>query len=99
VAVVSLNAHSHPRYLEFTSLARFTSQAVKQRTGTHLTPGRCVSRDGLGCVAAVAKVGCVRMPTVVGRAKPRDLPELQWVNTISFGPNHAGRFLRGGCTS
>lgn len=82
VAAVSLDAHNHPRYLKLTPLAGFTNQAIKQWAGTCLKPGSCVSSDGLGCFAAVTEAGCIHMPTVVGRAKPRELPEFQWVNTI-----------------
>lgn len=82
VAAVSLDVHNHPRYLKLTPLAGFTGQAIKQWAQTHLQPGSCVSSDGLGCFAAVTEVGCMHMPTVVGRAKPRELPKFQWVNTI-----------------
>jgi transposase-like protein len=82
VAAVSLDANNHPRYLKLAPLAGFTMQAIKQWAATNLQPGSCVSSDGLGCFAAVTEAGCVHKPTVVGQAKPRELPEFQWVNTI-----------------
>jgi transposase-like protein len=82
VAAISLDVHNHPRYLKLTPLAGFTLQAIKQWATTNLKPGSYVSSDGLGCFAAVAEAGCVHMPTVVGRAKPRELPEFQWINTV-----------------
>lgn len=82
VAAVSLDAHNHPRYLKLAPLAGFTNQAISEWAGIHLKPGSSVSTDGLACFAAVAQVGCFHVPTVVGRAKPRDLPDFKWINTI-----------------
>lgn len=82
VAAVSLDANNHPRYLKLTPLAGFTLQAIKQWAGKNLQPGSCISSDGLGCFAAVVEAGCMHIPTVVGQAKPRELPQFQWINTI-----------------
>jgi transposase-like protein len=82
VAAVSLDAHDRPCHLKLTPLAGFTNQAISQWAKIHLRPGSCVSSDGLACFAAVTEAGCLHLPTVVGRAKPRELPDFKWVNTI-----------------
>lgn len=82
VAAVSLDDHDRPRHLKLTPLAGFTNQALSQWAKTHLKPGSWVSSDGLHCFAAVTEAGCLHMPTVVGQAKPRDLPDFKGVNTI-----------------
>jgi hypothetical protein len=38
--------------------------------------------DGLACFGAVSSAGCAHQPTVVGKRKPKDLPEFQWINTV-----------------
>lgn len=47
-----------------------------------LAPGSLVLSDGLGCFAGVQAAQWVHAPNVVGRAKPRDLPDFRWVNTV-----------------
>lgn len=52
-------------------------------SGIHLKPGSSVNSDGLACFAAATEVGCFHVPTVVGRTKPRELPDFRWINTMS----------------
>lgn len=48
----------------------------------NLQPGSLVVSDGLACFAGVTSAQCLHMPIVVGRAKPKDLPEFHWVNAV-----------------
>ncbi len=45
-------------------------------------PGCDVRSDGLGCFAGVMDAGCAHSYIVVGRRLPREVPALQWVNTV-----------------
>ncbi len=45
-------------------------------------PGTIVVSDALACFGAVVDAKCLHEPSVVGRAKPRELPQFQWVNTV-----------------
>lgn len=69
-------------YLKLAVLSGFTIEAVKHWAQASLRPGSTVHSDGLGCFAAVTEAGCIHVPTVVGSAKPRDLPNFKWVNTV-----------------
>jgi hypothetical protein len=46
------------------------------------TDGSTVYSDGLACFSAVTQVGCTHECTVVAGRKPKDVPELQWINTV-----------------
>jgi transposase-like protein len=81
VAAVSLS-DGRPQYLKLTPVAGFTHEAIKQWACAHLHPGACVASDGLACFTAVLDAGCQHQHTVVGSAKPRDLPQFKWVNTV-----------------
>lgn len=101
VAAVSLGDEGQPRYLKLTPLAGFTHEAIKQWAGAHLHPGACVASDGLACFTAVREAGCEHRPTVVGSAKPRELPQFKWVNTVLgnlktslSGTHHAFKFAK-----
>ena len=47
-----------------------------------MEPQTRVTRDGLGCFAAVVDAGCLHQPIMLGALKPRDLPQFKWVNTV-----------------
>ena len=101
VAAVSLGDEGQPRYVKLTPVAGFTHAAIKQWAGAHLHPGACVASDGLACFTAVREAGCEHQPTVVGSAKPRDLPQFKWVNTVLgnvktslSGTHHAFKFAK-----
>lgn len=82
IAAVSVTEAGHPVHLKLNLLSGFTTQAVSKWAKASLLPDTLVVSDGLACFAAVTDAGCVHMPTVVGRLKPRDLPEFKWVNTV-----------------
>jgi hypothetical protein len=63
-------------------MASFSMVAIGQWAKTHLAPGSTVFSDGLACFGAVSGAGCAHQPTVVGKRKPKDLPEFQWINTV-----------------
>jgi transposase-like protein len=82
VAAVSVDEEGHPKYLKLTVLSGFTLEAIKQWSLANLSPSSTIYSDGLGCFAAVTNAGCLHVPTVVGAAKPRDLPAFKWINTV-----------------
>lgn len=81
VAAVSLGERGQPLYLKLGVLAGFTAQALGQWAKASLQPGTLVLSDGLACFAAVEQASCVRLATVVGDLKPREMPEFKWINT------------------
>ena len=60
----------------------FTSQAISAWARANLTADASVLSDGLACFAAVTDAGCTHTVEVVGQRKPRELPQLKWVNTV-----------------
>ena len=82
VAAVSLNDDGYPRYVKLTPVAGFTSEAILKWAKAKLAPGADVLSDGLACFAAVTDAGCTHTVEVVGKRKPRDLPQFKWVNTV-----------------
>lgn len=82
VAAVSTNEAGHPLRVKVALLAGFTREAVANWARANLTPGCDVRSDGLGCFAGVIDAGCAHSYIVVGRRKPRDLPQFTWVNTV-----------------
>jgi hypothetical protein len=71
-----------PLRVKLTSVSSFSMVAIGQWAKTHLAPGSTVFSDGLACFGAVSGAGCAHQPTVVGKRKPKDLPEFQWINTV-----------------
>ncbi len=82
VAAVSVNDQGHPLFVKLATVAAFSYQDIALWACRSLAPGSLVLSDGLGCFAGVQAAQCVHAPTVVGRAKPRDLPDFRWVNTV-----------------
>ena len=82
VAAVSLSDEGHPLRTKLTPVPGFSLNAIAQWARAHLAPGSTVFSDGLACFGAVTTAGCTHQPTVVGRRKPKDLPEFQWINTV-----------------
>ena len=60
----------------------FTNDAIANWARSNLAPGTAVLSDGLACFGAVTEVGCTHSVEVVGKRKPRDLPQFKWVNTV-----------------
>ena len=63
-------------------LPGFTLKAVADWARSNLVPGTDVRSDGLNCFAGVIDAGCAHSYIVVGKRKPRDLPQFRWVNTV-----------------
>ena len=82
VAAASLSDEGHPLRVKLTPVSGFNLVAIGQWAKTHLAPGSTVFPDGLACFGAVSSAGCAHQPTVVGKRKPKDLPEFQWINTV-----------------
>jgi hypothetical protein len=82
LAAVSLDADGHPVHAKLTPVSGFTRQAVAQWASTHVRPGSVVVSDGLACFNGVRDAGCEHQPVVVGKRKPRELPDFLWVNTV-----------------
>ena len=101
VAAVSMSDEGRSRFVKLTPVAGFTHEAIKHWADAHLHPGACVASDGLACFTAVRQAGCEHQPTVVGDAKPRELPQFKWVNTVLSnlktslsGTHHAFKFTK-----
>jgi hypothetical protein len=82
IAAVSLNDDGHPMGVKMSPVPAFSTKAVADWARAHLVPGTSVLSDGLSCFAGVIDAGCAHSYIVVGRRKPRELPALQWVNTV-----------------
>lgn len=82
VAAVSTNEAGHPVRVKLSTVAGFTREAIAHWAKANLLPGTDVRSDGLSCFAGVIDAGCAHSYIVVGRRKPRDLPQFTWVNTI-----------------
>lgn len=82
VAAVSLNAAGNPLHVKVSPVPAFSNESISRWAQANLRPGCSVLSDGLGCFAAVTDAGCTHRVEVVGRRKPRDLPQFRWVNTV-----------------
>ena len=82
VAAVAVNEKGNPIHLKLIPVATFSREAIAQSAKSHLPPGSIVTSDGLACFSGVTDAGCIHAPFVVGQFKPRDLPQLKWINTI-----------------
>ena len=82
VAAVSLNEKGRPLYVTVTQISGFTNDAISKWAQSNLAPGTAVISDGLACFGAVTDAGCTHCVEVVGKRKPRDLPQFKWVNTV-----------------
>lgn len=82
VAAVSTNEAGHPMRVKLSQVAGFTCEAITAWARTNLSPGCDVRSDGLACFAGVIDAGCAHSYVVVGKRKPRDLPQFTWVNTV-----------------
>ena len=82
VAAVSTNDAGHPMRVKLSPVAAFTKKAITGWARVNLMPGCDVRSDGLNCFAGVIDAGCAHSYIVVGKRKPRDLPQFTWVNTV-----------------
>ncbi len=82
VAAVSLHEHPHPLYSKLTPVPGFTLKAMTDWAQSHLSPGCLVIADGLACFGGVKNAGCQHQAIVTGGKKPKELPEVNWINTL-----------------
>lgn len=82
VAAVSLNAAGNPLHVKVSPVPAFSNESISRWAQANLRPGCSVLSDGLGCFAAVTDAGCTHHVEVVGKRKPKDLPQFRWVNTV-----------------
>jgi len=77
VAAVSLNEQGRPLYVKVTQVSGFTNDAISIWARSDLAPGTAVINDGLACFGAVTDAGCTHCVEVIGKRKPRDLPQIR----------------------
>jgi len=82
IAAVSVSEKGHPLRVKMSPVPAFSTKAVKDWALANLVPGTSVLSDGLSCFAGVIDAGCAHSYIVVGQRKPREVPALQWVNTV-----------------
>ena len=82
VAAVSLTEDDRPVRVRLTPVAGFTLKAISAWAKDHLAPSSMVFSDGLACFGAVTEAGCHHHPTVMAGRKPKEVPELRWINTV-----------------
>jgi transposase-like protein len=82
VAAVSTDDAGHPMRVKLSPVSGFTREAIANWAKANLLPGCDVRSDGLGCFAGVIDAACSHTYVVVGKRKPRDMPQFTWVNTV-----------------
>lgn len=82
VAAVSLTDEGHPLRVKLSPVPGFKLKAIADWACKCLDAGSTVYSDGLACFSAVTQAGCTHESTVVAGRKPKDVPELQWINTV-----------------
>jgi hypothetical protein len=70
------------RRYRLTPVSGFTNRAIADWAKTNFTPGYAVLSDGLACFVAVTEASCEHQVIIVGGRKPKDVPELLWINII-----------------
>jgi hypothetical protein len=68
--------------VKLSPVAGFKLKAIAEWASKSLAPGSTVYSDSLACFNAVTQAGCTHECTVVAGRKPKDVPELQWINTV-----------------
>lgn len=82
VAAVSVSDEGHPLRIKLSTVASFKLKAIAQWACQNLTAGSTVYSDGLACFSAVTQAGSTHESTVVGARKPKEAPQLPWINTV-----------------
>ena len=82
VAAVSMSDEAHPLRIKLNTVSGFKLKAIAGWASKNLAAGSTVYADGLACFNAVTQAGCTHESTVVAGRKPKDVPELQWINTV-----------------
>jgi hypothetical protein len=65
--------------VKLSPVSGFKLKAIADWASKCLAPGSTVYSYGLACFT---QAGCAHECTVVARRKPKDVPELQWINTV-----------------
>ena len=81
IAAVATTDSGAPRHVKLSPVSGFTSKAVADWAQCSLAPGAKVISDGLACFAAVTQAHCTHEAHVVGKLKPKDLPQFNAINT------------------
>lgn len=82
VAAVTTNEAGYPLRMKVCAVSGFTREAIAVWAKANLLPSCDVLSDGLNCFAGVIDAGCAHTYIVVGKRKPREMPQFKWVNTI-----------------
>lgn len=99
VEAVSTNDESHPMAVKLSRIAGFTFEAIAAWARANLTPGSDARGDGLACFAGVIDTGFAHSYVVVGKRKPREMPQFIGVSsglgnlkTVSSGAYKSFKF-------
>ena len=82
VAAVFLTDEGHPLRVKLSPVSGFKLKAIADWASQCLAAGSTVYSDGLACFGAVMQTGCTHECTIVAGRKPKDVPELLWINTV-----------------
>ena len=84
VAAVSVSDgdEGYPLRIKLSTVPGFKLKAIAQWASQNLATGSIVYSDGLACFNAVTKAGCTHESTIVAGRKPKEVPQLQWINTV-----------------
>lgn len=82
VAAVSVSDEGHPLRIKLNTVTGFKNKVISAWASQNLATGSTVYSDGLACFNAVTKAGCTHESTVVAGRKPKEVPQLQWINTV-----------------
>ena len=82
VAALEMGDEKRPIHLRLNRVSGFTSDAIVTWSLDSLAPGSVVFFADLACFRAVGAANCEHIPIVIGGRKPKDVPQIQWLNTI-----------------
>ena len=82
VAAISLRNTGRPLYVEVTQVPGFTSDAILKWTRSNLAPRTALLSYGMSGFAASTDAHCTHSAEIVGKRKPRDLPQFKRVKTV-----------------
>ncbi len=81
MAAVSLNDEGKPLYAKLNLVRCLTKERIGNWAKARLSKA-IVTADGLSRFAPATVAGCTQIPRVDRAARPRDLPEFKWINTM-----------------
>lgn len=91
VAAVFLNEADYLINFKINAVAEFSSEAISDWAGKHLSQGCAVPSDVLDCFHSVITAGCSHEAIVAAGMHPNDLPQFRWIN-ILLGSNQNTSF-------